>query len=726
MRTTTTALAVIVVVSAAACGGKSGGEGDATSGDSPDDGDAGAEVAGDTGPDAHGDPDADAADAHPDPDASADAGGDEAVAPDAADVPDAGDDVPGGWIVPPLAGDPAGDPCSVTGTVEGTWTTYRKDSYLPDEIYDEYTDYPVDGGRFHVASVAAASGPVTSVALDGTDVEDMLVEPLMEWYHVWPSTLVEGEPVWFAFHSRDPAWDVPGASARLTIETAEGTAVDADIHARRTVVPLGYVTTTADMSTILVHVKNTDSAPHSVSRLLVDGRDVTEVASMPRTTLEPQEAALWTVPLCSPATPGDPWTVVVEYEDAETAVGVGRVLPPSFPVETWQNSSECPFPGVDDENHAAMTGAGIDTFHFPWHHVGDCTYDPQHIIDVVAPATEGFELLVTAGFLEQPDPGSFIGDTSGLAGFMTGDESDGEIYEEGVPVPSIKAAKARALWDLYPELPVYNGAKTNGHVGTFAGMTDVQGVDLYVAACAPHITVWGNHPPLRGAYDYLRNTRDNHMPLPTWLYAQGLSPAWNQGDGDIHVQPDPQEILVQAMSVVAAGGKGLMWFQTNQDEAEHRPERWDAIARSSWMVRGVRDHLREGDVTGMVSSDPETLVEMIRAREALVVPIINLSVASNVTDVKCLGALVSEALVPHWILADHAPDVSVVVPDDFGVADVFEVGDRTVLEPSFGLSVSGRVITFSDVPLSNAEPVRLVVLAAHEAVRDDVLAAMNP
>jgi len=43
----------------------------------------------------------------------------------------------------------------------------------------------------------------------------------------------------------------------------------------------------------------------------------------------------------------------------------------------------------------------------------------------------------------------------------------------------------------------------------------VQGIDFYVAACAPHITAWGFGVPLRGAYDYLRNTRDNHMPLPT-------------------------------------------------------------------------------------------------------------------------------------------------------------------------------------------------------------------
>ena len=32
----------------------------------------------------------------------------------------------------------------------------------------------------------------------------------------------------------------------------------------------------------------------------------------------------------------------------------------------------------------------------------------------------------------------------------------------------------------YPEIPTYQGAKTNGHIGAYSGITDVQGMDAYV------------------------------------------------------------------------------------------------------------------------------------------------------------------------------------------------------------------------------------------------------
>ncbi len=640
---------------------------------------------------------------------------------DAVDAADAAGD----WIVPPIVTDTMGDPCTPRDAVAGTWSGYRKDFYLPDSVYDEYTDPPVNGGRFHFAAISAVSGDVTDVRIGGTSVDDLLTAVEIEWCHVWPTTVTAGEPVWVAFHSRSPDWDIPGANASIVVQTTAGAAVDATLYARRTVAPITYVTTTTDRLTWVVHVKNADTVGHTVSRLLVNGRDVTAVAYMPRTTIGPSESVMWLVPSCMPIEPGSPWTVVVEYADAEAAVGVGRVMRTFFPIEAWPNSNECPFPGGDDENYASMREAGIDTM-FMYFGNTSCGFSPTEMVNVTAPTTPGFDVLIADDFMGLPDPGSIITDSSAVAAFLTGDESDGELLVDGYPAAELKAQEARELWSLYPEIPVYNGAKTNGHVGTFAGMADIQGIDLYVAACAPHITPWGNHPPLRGAYDYLLNTRNNHMPLPTWMYAQGLHQGWNQGDDSIHVQPDPQEILVQAMSVVAAGGKGLMWFQVNQEEADYRHDRWEAISQSSWMIRGVRDYLREGDLTGMVTVSPDVLANMIRSREALVVPIIDLGVASNVTDTKCLGSLVSEALVPHWILADLNPSVGVIVPDDFGVVDIFEVNlDRTVSDPSFAWSVSGRTVTFAGVPLSNAVPVRLVVLAADLSVRDDVQAAMS-
>ena len=49
----------------------------------------------------------------------------------------------------------------------------------------------------------------------------------------------------------------------------------------------------------------------------------------------------------------------------------------------------------------------------------------------------------------------------------------------------------------------------------------------YIAACAPHVQEFFHPPPVRGSYDYLRLTRNNHMPLPTWTYGQLLNDGWD-------------------------------------------------------------------------------------------------------------------------------------------------------------------------------------------------------
>ncbi len=689
----------------------------------------------DTGDDDVGDDDTGDDDAGDDDTGDDDAGDDDSGDDDSGDD-DAGDDDSGVPDALPLLAvascNPGGDPCALGAADPTTYVSYRKDAYLPDADYDEYTDPPLDGGRFHVAAIAAVDGTVTGVQLDGADVDTLLVEPTMEWYHVWPTTLTAGEPVWFAFHSRDAAWDQPGASATLTITTDQGTAVDTAITPSQTEVPLTYVTVSDDAATTLVHLRNDGAAPHTLTGLLVDGRDVlaADVACAPLTTLTPGQVLLITVPRCAAAAPGEAWTVVATFAATAPAVGVGRVLRPHFPIEAWPSGGDCPFPTVDAAHHQAHADAGFDTYYAYWG--GSCDASGAEIVNQIGPTVPGFHVLIGDDFLDHGDPATAITDDTAVAGFLTGDESDGEIYPDGIPHASTKAADARELWSYYPQLTVYNGAKTNGHVGSFAGMTDVQGIDFYAAACAPHITAWGTHPPLRGPYDYLRNTRENHMPLPTWMYAQGLSQVWNKESllgTEIVIQPDPQEILVQALSVMAAGGKGLMWFQTSMEEADREPARWDAIGDANRLFRGVRRLLREGDLAGLATSPAassgDALVAAVRARGAVVVPVIDLVSTAAPTDVTCAAAQIGLGAVPHWELGALTTDVVVAIPDDLTVADVFEVTPAGVVDvASPVVDGAGRTITIPGVALDNTAPARVYVLATDPLLRDEVAAEM--
>jgi hypothetical protein len=697
--------------------------------------DVGADSAPDVGVDSAPDVGVDSA-----PDAGVDSSLDGWLSHDAAPLDASGPDLPppdaskpdlspSGLPLPALTSCGAPKPCATGGPVAGLFASYRKDAWLP--AYTEVSAIPATGGRLQIAGVAQAAGTVDAVIVEGVDLGAALENPALtqaqnpvEWFHVWPEAVAVGDPIWVSFHSRDAAWDgKTKASLKVTLKGG-GAAIVGSFPVQQTKIPLTYVTTSADLKTLLIHVKNEDTTPHTLKRLVVQGRDVTASACIPSTTVKPGEAVLWTVPLCAPLSLGAAWTVVAEYVGAPAAVGAGRVIRPFFPMEAWQNSDQCPFPGGKLADLKAFRGAGFDTFFLMGGMASACNVDLAQLVGTTLPATPDLHALGNEWTVSYPYPG-----TARMAAFMTGDESDGEIYESnGKPHAWTKAKDSNERWIKHPTVPTYNGAKTNRNVGTFAGIADIQGMDFYVAACAPHNTVALSYMDLRSSYDYLRNTRENHRPLPTWLYAQGLHKGWNAKQpltGTlIHVQPDPQEILVQGMSVAAAGAKGMMWFQIARDEMLHSPARWQAISRVNWIVRGVRRHLREGDLTGMVKAPQNVLVEMIRAREALIVVVINLDVATKVDDTLCVMKYISEQSVPHWTVNAIAPAFSVQVPDDMTVVEAFEVEPQKTSPAA--VSVKGREVTWSAVPLDNTTPVRLYVLAANPQVRPQVLADMVP
>ncbi len=608
--------------------------------------------------------------------------------------------------------------------------SYRKDAYLPKATYAEYTDTPLTGGRFHVAAVAHASGTVTKVVINGVDVAALeQLHPGVEWHHVWPRAFVAGEAVWLAFHSRDPAWDI-ATTGHIRVETTAGVAIDGDFPVQATPVPLTYVTTDAARETVLIHVHNTDTQPHTMARIVLNGRDVTAGAPcVGESQIAPGQSALWTVRLCAPWQPGAAWTARVDYADAPSAIGVGRVVPPRFAIEAWPNNIDCVSPAAPAsgpfKKHFA---AGFDTGYWYWGEHG-CNFSFADMANDPTGVSAGWQTLVGDDFpADQPD---LLHPDAAIAGFLTGDESDAQLWDPktGENQYAAKAATTELLWKNYPQWPVYNGGMTNGNMGAFAGVTDIQGIDFYIAACAPHVTPFGNAPPVRGAYDYLHNARNNHMPLPTWQYAQGLAGGWNKGGGGqpvIHSQPSVAEIWSQGIAVMAAGAKGLMWFQTNMPEAEFAPELWQAIADVNWTFRGVRALLREGDLTGQATSTHAlVLVDAIRARRAIVVPALDFATDNIVDDVLCLSSFINDNKAPHWLFSSVTTDIAVTVPRDLAVVDVFEVLADRVVDVPVRVDAATRTVTLPGVALGEARAARVFVLAGDWQVRSEVEQALH-
>jgi hypothetical protein len=302
--------------------------------------------------------------------------------------------------------------------VSGLFASYRKDAWLPEADYNEVGTRPVNGGRFHIAGISAVTGRVTGLRLNGQDADSLLPQvDKLEWYHVWPQQVVAGQPVWVAFHSRNPAWDT-ASSATIRVTTSAGDALDGTFTVATTPVPLTYVTTADQGQTLLIHAHNDDSVPHTLSRLLVNGRDVTGpgLACVAEPTIAPGASVLWVVPRCTASLPGDAWTVVAEYVGAPAAVGVGRVLPEHFGIEAWPYSRDCVWP----RDLAVHQAGGFDTLFTRWG--GYCGSSGESLVNTGLLADAGFASLLTHDFLTDNNPGQAITNQAAVAGLFIGDE----------------------------------------------------------------------------------------------------------------------------------------------------------------------------------------------------------------------------------------------------------------------------------------------------------------
>jgi hypothetical protein len=691
-----------------ACGG-SGSGGDVTA-DVPDTldvaGDPGTDTAGDAGQDALRDV------------------AEDGIGPDADDLPV--DAVPEAtdWRLPAaIACAPATAACDAVPAEIPAAGSVRADFFHPYETYPEdgIAD-PAGGRRVQVAAVARVGGSVTKVEIRGLDATPLALprgesgptppevlaltgDGKMQWVHVWPLTLAAGEPFFVAFHVDDATLDAQ-ATVPIRITTDTGIALEADVPVARPKVPLGYVTTTPDFKSLFVHARNTDTVAHTLQDLVVDGIDVTDVACIPSTTLQPGESALWTVPLCRALHPGAPWTVVARFADAPPSVGVGRVILPLFPIHAWVNEDDCPFPGANWQNFLAHREKGFDMPFLRGSYTGPGCNDAtaRDIVSKSAHIPDQYYLLDEWANVDGLDD-------SRLARMM-GDEVDDRIADK----PWRVSQDTKRSWGTNPGMTTYVGGARHRRTGAFAGVADVQGFDIYFAACAPSI-LEAVIPPLRAPYDYCRAVRENQAPGPNWFYSQGIA-GW--GSGDAARDPDAMELKVSAMSVAACGSKGLMYFMTQMERNDVVPATWAAMGELNRVLRAVREFLREGDATGGArATEPDVVLEAIRGRDAIVVPVVNTRAAVAMDLTRCLF----EA-DPHWVLADVTTDVTVTVPPDFAVTDLWEVVDGAVVPVAEAAVARGREVTISGVAMSNDRPYRVFVLARTADVADRMRAAV--
>ena len=196
-----------------------------------------------------------------------------------------------------------------------------------------------------------------------------------------------------------------------------------------------------------------------------------------------------------------------------------------------------------------------------------------------------------------------------------------------------------------PNTLTFQGSKTTRNVGSFAGITDIQASDAYCAACAPTMLAVVLPLPVDYPYKYLRNARDNHAPLPFWGYGQLYSDAWTY-------QPNTNEIIMQLGQAVAAGSKGLMFFQSYAKFLSQKKSVGD-IGSALKSILAVGQVIHQGDVAGLGVSTSGTvgkdvLIEVIRSPEQVLVVVVNIH-ASGYSNLLCHTVI----LDGHWKINDR-------------------------------------------------------------------------
>lgn len=571
----------------------------------------------------------------------------------------------------------------------------RADKWRSD-LPESGTDDPENGRRTHIVidGVSIAESDIASVKVhgqDGLSLTDDLT--YFDWFraHSNPSK----NQVWLSFHSRNEEW-LAESDIKLQVTSKDGTTVvDDAVAAGPPGLDLTYATTRNGGTQAILHV-HSNGQEGVLSRVLFDGVEVLLPSWAARV---PADGHIVLTVDGVFKMPGDIWTAVLFTGSDGIGYG-GRVVPERFPIEAWPKSSDCPLPGGNEQNTEWVKSLGIDSIYYSASNFKkECDADYATVVSSLSTVEDGwFHVMASDGDLEEFSPAVRAASVDAV---LIGDEVDGDIDADHLRG---KLANALEQMAAFPDVPTYMGSKTNHNVGTFAGITDIQGSDAYCAACAPTMLEVVRTLPLQYPYYYLRNARDNHAPLPFWGYAQLYSDAWSY-------QADVAELVTQLGQLVLSGSKAVMFFQANYDAGDghdHAP-----LKSAIHSIRNVANIIREGDILGVpfsVSSklNKEVMAETILSPDKLLVVVVNTN-ADGYNNMLC-HTFTSK----HWSFKEHTlKTMTLDLASSPGIGSVanWQEATKDGLVPLSDVGISGDSdsVTLSDIVLDAKLVVRFFV-----------------
>eukprot|EP00051_Salpingoeca_urceolata_P015270 m.197170 g.197170 ORF g.197170 m.197170 type:complete len:630 (+) comp18343_c0_seq3:60-1949(+) len=587
---------------------------------------------------------------------------------------------------------------------------YRKDFYLP---YKEYPEYhqpdPVQGGRIHLTALLASAANLQSVTVNGQEARNLPSGTNLTYFD-WARPLFDKSTGVFGltFHSRNTDWFNDDHPQPLSIKVVftNGDCFQGSWTPTTSPVFVSWVTP-LNASTWLVHVHNNGSRSEQLQGLAFDGRPAHVFPSLPR-SLSPAGHVVLSVLVPAPKRRGQLFSVTA-LTSSRNVSNCGRTPELRFPVEVWPRSSDCALPGINSTTYSELHSHGIDTAFWSSGTFRKCGGGQ----DLVTYVNSG-QLQKNNFFLwVDKDTAAQVPSTAAdhVPVAFLADENDGElnhnIRDTLATVQKLQASR--------PDVLTYQGGKTNRHSGTFAGICDVQGLDFYIGGCAPTIIPVTAALHITASYAYVRNARNNHMPLPAMTYSQ-LFGGWAW-------EPSAEEIIAQIGFVLVSGAKGLTLFQSVQDDFDKLRKDWDGSIKDvflSMVNPTVRQVLRTGDTDALplISSDTgdpigkiDSLSTVIRNHEYILLVAVNTD-ASGYNNLLC-----HIDLTRHWKFSDHTiKSLRVSATADASFVGILPShlleAKHGGLEPAtnVNLAVTNDTLEFSDLKFDADLPLRLFVL----------------
>ena len=572
---------------------------------------------------------------------------------------------------------------ATTGTLSGS---YRKDFYLKDyhESLKSYTT-PTDGGRVNlvlqgsscnldgIKSIKINSQEATNLPYDKDD-KNPPDFTYFDWarYHSDKQSNV----LWILFHSRNTKWLDSSDTPTLQVEVSDDKGQCYQGNVKVTVKPgvtVTYATTANQGLDFIVHFSGSGTLNnYAINGVATTGKPITVSSNHTTIVSFKQSIAM---------TPGRIWSVTY---DNSMGYG-GRVIPERFPIEAWPNSDDCPIPGAEKTNekdYDTIKSLGIDSIFLCHDQCGDKAATADSLAEKDLP----FTIMLKA---------KEISDTKNqtkIAAIYIGDEVDGDMNN------NLRDTDPKQMNDAYPQLPTYQGGKTNSHIGSYSGITDIQGMDAYIGACAPTIVPVIKPLPVNYPYLYLKNTRNNHMPLPTWLYSQLYSDAWSY-------QPNANEIVSQITQTILAGGKGITLFQSKQDDFNQHDLK--PIAQILNSIQGVKESIRTGSIGGaqIQDSGEPVMYEAIRTPNKLVFVVLNTK-AHGYSNLICHIYIAGK----HWNWTKQTVSkFEMEIPAGMKLSNFSEqIGTKVNTKPDgVDVQISGNKVTLKNMDLDDKNVARI-------------------